>query len=81
MKGAVPGVTVAAAVSWSDLPPTAVALDVIYNPPTTPFLSCAAERGLRCANGLGMLARQGALAFHLWLGATPPLQAMLDALQ
>lgn len=76
MHGADPGETVASAVAWDALPPDAVALDVVYAPPETPFLRAARARGLRCANGLGMLARQGALAFELWLGAAAPLGVM-----
>jgi shikimate dehydrogenase len=35
---------------------------------------------MRCANGLGMLARQGALALELWLGVPAPLDVMRAAL-
>jgi len=76
MHGADPGEAVAAAVAWEALPPEAVALEVVYAPPETPFLRAARARGLRCANGLGMLARQGALAFELWLGTAAPLGVM-----
>jgi shikimate dehydrogenase len=81
MTGADPGDPVAAAVAWGALPDSAVALDAVYAPPETPFLHAARRRGLRSANGLGMLARQGALAFELWLGTPAPLDAMLAALQ
>ena len=80
MEGADPGDPIAAAVGWSVLPTNAVALDVVYAPRETPFLRAAAARGLRCANGLGMLAAQGALAFERWLGVPAPYEAMLAAL-
>ncbi len=80
MTGADPGEVAAAAVAWDALPAGAVALDVVYAPPETPFLRSARERGLRCDNGLGMLARQGALAFSLWLGVPAPLEVMRAAL-
>jgi shikimate dehydrogenase len=80
MHGAEPGDVVADAVSWSELAPRAVALEVIYAPPETPFLRAAAAHGIRAANGFGMLARQGALAFELWLGMPAPYNAMLAAL-
>lgn len=80
MHGADPGETVADAVAWEELPPRAVALDVVYAPPETPFLRAAQRHGVRAANGIGMLARQGALAFQLWLGGAPPYNAMLTAL-
>jgi shikimate dehydrogenase len=80
MTGADPGDSVAAAIAWSSLPSTAVALDVVYAPPETPFLRAARARGLRSASGLGMLARQGALAFRLWTGLPAPYDAMRAAL-
>ena len=81
MTGADPGALVADAVAWAALPAGAVALDVVYAPAVTPFLDAADRRGLRCAGGLGMLARQGALALELWLGVTPPLDVMLAAIR
>jgi shikimate dehydrogenase len=80
MDGADDGAAIAAAVAWGELPPRAVALDVVYAPPETPFLRAAAAHGARGANGLGMLAMQGALAFELWLGLPAPQTAMLAAL-
>jgi shikimate dehydrogenase len=80
MQGADSGEAVAGIVAWDALPDDAVALDVVYAPPETPFLRAARNRGLRHANGLGMLARQGALALRLWLGMEAPLDAMLAAL-
>ena len=80
MDGADPGEVVANAVEWSALPAGAIALDVVYAPRETPFLRAAAAHGVRSANGLGMLARQGALAFELWLGVPAPYDAMLGAL-
>jgi shikimate dehydrogenase len=58
-----------------------VALDVVYAPPSTPFLEAARRRGLRSTGGLGMLARQGALALELWLGVAAPLDVMLAAIR
>lgn len=81
MKGAAPGAIVADAVAWSTVPQDAVALDVVYAPPATPFSEAAAARGLASDTGYGMLARQGALAFERWLGVTPPLDVMLAALR
>jgi shikimate dehydrogenase len=72
---------VADVVAWDALPDDAGALDVVYAPPETAFLRRARSRGLRSANGLGMLARQGALALKLWLGRDAPLDAMRAALE
>jgi shikimate dehydrogenase len=81
MRGADPGDAVATVVAWDALPPDAVALDVVYSPRDTPWLRAARARGLRCDNGLGMLARQGALALELWLGVEAPLQVMRAAIE
>ena len=80
MTGADPGELAKDGVAWDALAAGAVALDVVYAPPETPFLAEARRRGLRAENGLGMLARQGALAFELWLGVTAPLDVMRAAL-
>jgi shikimate dehydrogenase len=80
MHGADPGDAVASVVAWDALPDEAVGIDVVYRPRETPWLEAARNRGLRCDDGLGMLARQGALAFELWLGIEAPLAAMRAAL-
>jgi shikimate dehydrogenase len=80
MKGAAPGDVVANAVRWEQVSQDAVALDVVYAPQRTPFLERARARGLAFDNGLGMLARQGALAFELWLGLPPPVAIMRAAI-
>jgi len=81
MKGADPGAPIAEAVHWSALPDQAVAIDVVYAPRDTPFLAAARARGLRCDDGLGMLARQGALALEHWLGVSAPFEVMRAALE
>lgn len=81
MQGADPGEAVADAVAWDALPDDAVVLDVVYAPPDTPFLRAARARGLRGVNGLGMLARQGALALEIWLDTPAPLEVMRAALE
>ncbi len=67
MSGGDPGDQVAEMVAWDALPANAVAVDVVYAPRETPWLRAARARGLAAADGLGMLARQGALALELWL--------------
>lgn len=81
MRGADPGDAVAAVVAWDALPLSAVAIDVVYAPRDTPWLRAARARGLRCDDGLGMLARQGALALELWLGVAAPLEVMRAAIE
>lgn len=55
--------------------------DLVYRPAPTPLEREASKRGVRAANGLGMLLHQGALAFELWTGMEPPLAPMRDALR
>jgi shikimate dehydrogenase len=62
------------------LPRTALVYDMVYTPPVTPLLHEAAGLGLTAANGLGMLAAQGELAFTIWTGVTPPSGLMKSAL-
>jgi len=81
MHGAeTPGDVVADVVAWDRVPLDCVVYDVVYAPPRTPLLLRAAARGLANDGGLGMLVRQGALAFELWLGVKPPLDVMRAAL-
>lgn len=69
MSGGAPSAVVTHAIAWPTVPPSAVILDVVYTSGAeTPLLAHAKSRGLRCDDGLGMLVRQGALAFELWLG-------------
>ncbi len=56
------------------------AVDLIYNPPQTPFLRLARSAGWKTANGLGMLLHQGARAFELWTGKKAPVEVMKRAL-
>lgn len=53
--------------------------DVIYNRETE-LIKAAKKAGCRCADGLGMLLHQGALAFELWTGKTAPVEVMKKAL-
>ena len=54
--------------------------DLIYNPPVTALIAAARSRGLRAANGTGMLAGQGALSLERWTGRRAPLEEMRRAL-
>jgi shikimate dehydrogenase len=64
----------------SSLPRTARVYDMVYAPPVTPLLQEAGGLGLKGANGLGMLAAQGELAFAIWTGITPPVGLMKGVL-
>jgi shikimate dehydrogenase len=62
------------------LPPSAVVADAVYVPLVTPLLAAARERGLRTADGLGMLLHQAVRGFELWFGVAPEVTADLRAL-
>jgi len=81
MQGMGGGEAAASAVAWASLQEGAVAIDVVYSPRDTPWLRAARARGLVCDDGLGMLARQGALAFELWLEKPAPFDAMRAAVE
>jgi shikimate dehydrogenase len=74
------GELAAAAVAWGSLAESSVALDVVYSSDETPFVRRAKAHGIRAADGHGMLARQGALAFELWHRRPAPSSAMRAAL-
>lgn len=49
------------------VPGSLVVYDLVYNPLETRLLRQARDSGARTIDGLGMLARQGALALAMWL--------------
>lgn len=71
MRGAGPGEAVSEWLPWRELRPGAVAIDVVYNPPSTPFLEAARSAGVANTGGLGMLVRQAVGALRIWLGRSP----------
>jgi len=81
MQGADDGEMVASCIDWKRIPADAIAYDVVYSPRETPFLRAARKMGISAENGLGMLARQGAIAFELWLGIEAPLAVMRRAIE
>jgi shikimate dehydrogenase len=62
------------------LPSSAAVADLVYVPLETALLSAARARGLRTADGLGMLLHQAVRGFELWFGARPRVTAELRAL-
>ena len=65
------------------LPGHAVVADLVYVPLSTPLLRAARARGLRTADGLGMLLHQAVRGFAVWFGktaeVTPELRALVEA--
>jgi shikimate dehydrogenase len=70
-------------VDVSRLPADAVVADLVYVPLETELLKAAKARGLRTADGLGMLLHQAVRGFELWFGqrpqVTPELRAIVEA--
>jgi len=67
-------------VDLAPLPAHAAVADLVYVPVETPLLTQARARGLRTADGLGMLLHQAVRGFALWFGVTPTVTAELRAL-
>jgi shikimate dehydrogenase len=65
------------------LPSHALVADLVYVPLETPLLAAARARGLKTADGLGMLLHQAVRGFELWFGrrpeVTPALRAVVEA--
>ena len=62
------------------LPAHAVVADLVYVPLQTPLLQAAQARGLKTADGLGMLLHQAVRGFELWFGQRPEVTSELRAL-
>jgi shikimate dehydrogenase len=65
------------------LPSNAIVADLVYVPLETDLLRAARARGLKTADGLGMLLHQAVRGFELWFGqrpeVTPELRALVEA--
>jgi shikimate dehydrogenase len=62
------------------LPSHAVVADLVYVPLETPLLAAARARGLKTADGLGMLLHQAVRGFELWFGQRPQVTSELREL-
>jgi shikimate dehydrogenase len=62
------------------LPSRALAVDIVYIPLETPFLTAARKRGNPTINGLGMLLHQARPAWRAWFGIEPEVTAELRAM-
>jgi shikimate dehydrogenase len=61
-------------------PASLVVADLVYDPLETGILKGARERGLRVADGLGMLLHQAVRGFELWFGVRPEVTPELRKL-
>jgi shikimate dehydrogenase len=70
-------------IDLSQMPSHAVVADLVYVPLETALLTAARARGLKTADGLGMLLHQAVRGFELWFGqrpqVTPELRALVEA--
>ena len=62
------------------LPSEGIVADLVYVPLETALLKASRARGLRTADGLGMLLHQAVRGFELWFGQRPQVTAELRAL-
>lgn len=62
-------------------PKNATVYDMVYTPAQTKLMQQAVQAGGRAIGGLGMLARQGAVAFEIWTGVEPPIEVMIATLR
>ncbi|MCA9285962.1 MAG: type I 3-dehydroquinate dehydratase [Phycisphaerales bacterium] len=60
---------------------TTTVFDTVYNPPGTPLLALARDRGARTVGGTGMFLRQAALQSTAWTGHAGALDAMRRAME
>jgi shikimate dehydrogenase len=67
-------------IDLAPLSPDAVVADLVYVPLETPLLTTANARGLKTADGLGMLLHQAVRGFELWFGRRPTVTMELRQL-
>lgn len=58
-----------------------VVFDIVYNPVNTMLLAEAKKAGAKAIDGVMMLVYQGAEAFKIWTGKTPPVDVMEKAVR
>ena len=78
--GLYPDVEAMPDVDLSSAAPGTLVCDVVFNPPETPLLRAARQRGLPTLDGLSMLVYQGVIAFQMWTSREPDAGAMKTAL-
>ena len=69
--GMFPGVDQCVWPARLPFPVNSFVYDLVYNPPHTCLMALAHSQGLACANGMGTLVHQAALAFKIWTGLEP----------
>ena len=65
----------------SNLKPSMIVFDTVYNPESTLLLKEARSHGCRVVTGVEMFIRQAALQFHLFTGSEAPEALMRETLK
>jgi shikimate dehydrogenase len=78
--GLYPDVDARPDVSLESARPDLLVCDVIPNPPETPLIREARQKGLKVLTGLPMLVYQGVIGFEMWTGHKAPEGVMKAAL-
>ena len=68
-------------LNYETLKPQLLVADVCTDPPQTPLLHQAAERGCKTVDGLSIFIEQVALAVTLWTGVDPDRNVLRDAVE
>lgn len=63
-------------VTRNFMKPNLAVFDIVYNPLKTRLLKEAEAAGATTIDGVNMLVYQGAEAFRIWTGHTPPIEVM-----
>jgi shikimate dehydrogenase len=74
--GMKPGVNASVWPAEVFVPNHLAVFDMVYNPSQTRLLKQTRESGALPIGGLEMLVQQGALAFRMWTGKSPPVDLM-----
>ena len=68
-------------IALESLRPELIVGGVSTDPPQTPLLRDAAERGCRTFDGLAVFLEQMAVGFHAWTGIDPDRGVMCEAVE
>jgi len=67
-------------MDYSTLLDSMIVCDAVHNPPQTPFLIEAANRGCKTLDGFSMIVNQATISFKIWTGLDAPIDVMKNAL-
>ena len=79
--GLYPNISQSPWINGVPFPDSVTVYDMVYRPANTALMQQCVAHGGRAIGGLGMLVRQGAIAFELWTDVKPPIEVMFGALR